>query len=252
MMLSTEEWHARFSIQARWTRPLRGYLFPQAGLQRARRVLDVGCGTGALQAELIEGGAAQVHGLDIDSRLLAEAAKKNLVSLLGQGDAHALPYASGSFDLSLCHFLLLWVADPYQVLLEMRRVTRPGGALLVLAEPDYGGRIDFPEELAELGRLQAESLRQQGAEPQMGRRIMGLMAGLGLESLEVGVLGAQWGNLAASEVVTSEWNMLHHDLAGQLSEAQLAHLRQLDEEAWSRGSRVLYVPTFYAWGRVST
>jgi len=250
MMLSAEEWHARYSLQARWTRPLRTYLFPQAGLQHARRVLDVGCGTGALQAELVESGAGQVHGLDIDSRLLAESARQNLGAILTQADALSLPYAAGSFDLCLCHFLLLWVADSLQMLKEMRRVTCPGGALLVLAEPDYGGRIDYPEELAELGRLQAESLRQQGAEPQMGRRLMGLMAGLGLESLEVGVLGAQWRNLPASELVTSEWDMLHHDLAGQLSEAQLAHLHQVDEEAWSRGSRVLYVPTFYAWGRV--
>lgn len=219
-------------------------------MQRARRVLDVGCGTGALQVELVESGAGQVHGLDIDSRLLAESTRQNLDVTLTQADALAMPYAAGSFDLCLCHFLLLWVADPLQVLKEMRRVTCPGGALLVLAEPDYGGRIDHPEELVKLGRLQAESLRQQGAEPQMGRRIMGLMAGLGLESLEVGVLGAQWGNLAANEMMTSEWDMLHHDLAGQLSEAELAHLRLADEEAWSRGIRVLYVPTFYAWGRV--
>lgn len=252
MMLSAEDWHARYRLQARWTHPLRRYLLPQAGMHEARRVLDVGCGTGALQTELVERGTGQVHGLDIDSKLLAEAARHDLGSIHTQADAHAMPYAAGSFDICLCHFLLLWVADPLQVLREMRRVTRLGGAVLVLAEPDYGGRIDFPPELAELGRMQTESLRQQGAEPLIGRRLMEFMSELRFENVEVGVLGAQWSSSPEREVVDSEWDILRLDLAGQLSEAQLASLRQVDEEAWSRGSRVLYVPTFYAWGRVST
>jgi ubiquinone/menaquinone biosynthesis C-methylase UbiE len=43
-------WHNRFLQQAGWTRDLRTYLFAQAGIERARRVLEVGCGTGAVLA----------------------------------------------------------------------------------------------------------------------------------------------------------------------------------------------------------
>jgi SAM-dependent methyltransferase len=251
MSLSPPEWHARFSLQARWTRSLRQYLFPRAGLAHANRVLDVGCGTGALHEELQQGLSLQVHGLDLDPLMLAEAARNVPRSIFSLGDAHALPYADSSFDLVLCHYLLLWVANPLQVLSEMRRVTRPGGALLALAEPDYGGRIDFPPDLDQLGRLQTRALRRQGAQPEMGRRLSALFTSLELEDVEVGVLGAQWRGPLSPAEQESEWAVIRSDLGDNLSASQLKRLRQLDERTWQSGERVLYVPTFYAWGRAS-
>jgi len=250
MSLSPREWHARFSLQARWTQSLRSYLYPRAGLSGAKRVLDVGCGTGALQVELNQRLKTQIHGLDLDPRLLAEAVRNCPASTFTLGDAHNLPYVDKSFDLTFCHFLLLWVADPSLVLSEMRRVTRPGGALLALAEPDYGGRIDYPPELAEIGCLQAASLRQQGAEPELGRRLASFFHNLELEGVETGVLGAQWNQPFSPEEQESEWAVVFHDLGDKLSPNQLDHLRQADAEAWKSGERVLFVPTFYAWGRV--
>lgn len=250
MSLSVQEWHARFSLQARWTQPLRSFLYSRAGLDGAARVLDVGCGTGALQGELSQYLSMQVHGLDLDPALLAEAVRNHPRSIFTLADANAMPYVGGSFDLTLCHYLLLWVADPRQVLLEMRRLTRPGGALLVLAEPDYGGRVDYPVELAELGCLQAASLRQQGAEPESGRRLIGLFSSLGLDSVETGVLGAQWSGPLSIQELESEWAVLRSDLQGWLSPEQFEQLRHLDEKSWQRGERVLFVPTFYAFGRL--
>ena len=87
------------------------------------------------------------------------------------GDAHQLPLADGCFDVCLCHFLLLWVTDPIQVLQEMYRVTRSGGVVMALAEPDYGSRIDYPQELSLLGKWQMDSLEQQGADPFIGRKL---------------------------------------------------------------------------------
>jgi SAM-dependent methyltransferase len=249
MSLSPQEWHARYSLQAGWTRSLRRFLLPRAGLEHASRVLDVGCGTGALHGELHQNALIQVHGLDLDPGMLAAAARISPSSIFALGDAHALPYTDSSFDIALCHYLLLWVADPSQVLSEMRRVTRPGGALLALAEPDYGGRIDYPPELAELGRMQVASLRQQGAEPELGRRLAGLFTNLGLEGVEVGVLGAQWSGPLSLAELESEWTVIRSDLGDSLSLVQLERLRQLEAEAWQSGARVLYVPTFYAWGR---
>jgi hypothetical protein len=42
------DWHSRYLQQAGWTSKLRGYLFQRAGVDKASRVLEVGCGTGAV------------------------------------------------------------------------------------------------------------------------------------------------------------------------------------------------------------
>ena len=88
---------------------------------------------------------------------------------LVHADAVKLPYPDGAFDASLTHYFLLWV-DAQRVLVEMMRVTRPGGVILGLAEPDYTGRIDYPTELAELGQLQAKALARQGADMPNGAK----------------------------------------------------------------------------------
>ena len=79
-----------------------------------------------------------------------------------------------SFDICLCHFLLLWIANPLAALKEMRRIVKPGGWVLALAEPDYGSRIDFPPELEALGQAQSKALQSQCADVSVGRKLRGL------------------------------------------------------------------------------
>jgi len=251
------DWHERFSQQATWTRELRAYAFDKAGLAEARRVLEVGCGTGALLAELPA--RCTVHGLDLEPARLSEARVHARRARLTNGDAHRLPYPAQTFDLTFCHFLLLWVEHPADVLCEMRRVTRPGGFVLALAEPDYSGRVDQPKELRPLGRWQAESLRRQGADPDLGRRLTGLFAEAGIKVIETGSLRGSPGSSTGLgrgthplelEERELEWAVLEADLAGFVPARKLQRMKKLDEEAWRRGERVLYVPTYYAWGRV--
>ena len=253
MGLSPDDWHKRFKQQASWTRDLRRYLLEHSGSTGADRVLSVGCGTGAILQELavqVPGDDQHFFGLDIDERFLDFARENIPHSRLTCGDAHQLPFVEGSFDLCLCHFLLLWVADPGQVLAEMRRVTRSGHAILALAEPDYGGRIDYPVELEPLGKWQQEALRHQGANPQIGRQLASLLTKTGLKDVESGVLGGQWSGPPSQKAWESEWDMLGVDLADNMLPEQFERLQIIDKGAWQRGERVLYVPTFYAWGRV--
>ncbi|MBU0511703.1 MAG: methyltransferase domain-containing protein [Chloroflexi bacterium] len=259
--LTPQDWHTRFMQQARWTRDLRAYLYPRAGLGNARRVLDVGCGTGAIPGELAEQ-VPLLHGLDIDRAHLRLAMGNAPGAILTLGDAHNLPYPDDIFDITLCHFALLWMNDPARVLREMARVTCPGGAVLALAEPDYGGRVDYPLELVQLGEWQTESLRRQGADPLMGRRLAGLFHGAGLQNVETGALGGQWIGTPDWEAWESEWAVLESDLdetcqvSGHPFQSESLKktwqlLKALDKSAWQSGQRVLFVPTFYAWGRVS-
>jgi SAM-dependent methyltransferase len=253
-MLSAQDWHKRYSQQARWTRDLRAYLFNKAGVGRAGNLLDVGCGTGVIETELGEITRAAITCLDIDLEQL-QLARRTTSDLEGielvQGDALRLPLASARYDVCLCHYVLLWLPDPLQAVREMARVTRPGGSVLLLAEPDYGGRIDYPPELALLGQQQAAALRHQGADPHLGRRLREFLRQAGLQEVESGVLGGQWTGSGDPHEADLEWMVLESDLSAVLPGEELARLRQLDRQARADGQRVLYVPTFYAWGKVS-
>jgi SAM-dependent methyltransferase len=173
-----------------------------------------------------------------------------------------LPFPDQVYDLVYCHFLLLWVADPVRVVSEMKRVARPGGAVLVFAEPDYGGRIDFPDELAVLGEWQQAALRRQGADPEIGRRLASIFLKAGLPAFQLGVLGGQWSRPLSRQAWESEWAVIEADLGELISspshpagrdvrkaalELSLESLKALDSAAWARRERVLFVPMFYAW-----
>jgi len=257
MPLTSSEWHTRFTQQTRWTQDLRRYLYARTGLPSAQRILEVGVGTGALLPELTSNTNTQVIGLDINRIFISYAQENNPSTTLLQGDAHYLPFSGHTFDLCLCHFLLLWVANPFQVIKEMIRLTRPGGVVLAIAEPDYGGRIDYPPELEVLGSLQEASLRRQGADTRLGRRLAAIFYQAGLKSVEYGVLGGQWAAFPSMAEWQVEWRVLHADLdelsnvpSALPSSLDLDTLADIDQQAVLRGERVLFVPTFYAWGKV--
>ena len=240
-------WHARYVQQAAWTRPLRTYLFTQPALANPTRTLEIGCGTGAILADLSLPGV--IHGLDFDPVRLAQAHRNVRSVRLTCADALALPYASQVFDITFCHFLLLWVRNPVQVLREMERVTRPGGAVLALAEPDYEHRQDQPAALVPLGLRQTQALRLQGADTALGQHLAALFPQAGLEIVEAGTLTSQIGRTPTREEREQEWEVLADDLAGTIPEAELRKLKEIDENAWKKGGRVLNVPTYYVWGR---
>jgi ubiquinone/menaquinone biosynthesis C-methylase UbiE len=240
-------WHVRYAQQARWTRDLRRYLFEKVGLRDAHRILEVGCGTGAILSDLST--SASRHGLDLVPAALFEARVHAPGAILANGDARSLPYADFTFDITFCHFLLLWVSDPLQAVREMARVTRPGGAVLALAEPDYAQRVDRPESLAPLGRWQAEALRQQGADPSFGARLADTFARAGIEIVETGTIQRSQNEASRGEQ-DQEWAVIEADLAESVPVEDLQKMKLLDAQAWARGERVLFVPTYFALGKV--
>ena len=248
--LTLADWHARFQQQAGWTAEIRHHLFEQAGLKPGSRVLEVGCGTGAVMGAITEEFTFYLTGVDIDRPSLCFAQSQNPNDPLTQADGHRLPFADDSFDAVYCHYLLLWVADPVQVLAEMKRVTRPGGAVITLAEPDYAGRIDYPPPLDELGRLQTESLARQGAEIEMGSRLNVLFQQIELINIFTDALESETDQRSGLDD-SLEWQVLRSDLKGTVSEADLMQFELYEQDARANGERILVIPTYYAIGWVS-
>ncbi len=244
------DWHARYLQQAGWTSKTRIYLYEKAGITKAHHILEVGCGTGALLTEFPSLTKAEIHGLDISLESTRLARQNATTVRITCGDGHHLPFPDGSFDIVFCHFLLLWVESPITVLNEMKRITRPGGALLAMAEPDYAGRIDYPPVLEPLGKWQAESLLKQGADPNAGRKLKGWFVSAGIAPIESGIMAGGWPGIPSPTEQEMEWAVIKSDLDGTIPPAEIQRIKSADEKAWANGERVLFVPTFYAWGRV--
>lgn len=133
------------SYIGRWSREVArefvGWLAPPPGL----RWLDVGCGTGALSATLLELAApAAVLGVDPSSDYLAYAREqvRDERVTLETGSAMALPLPDESVDAVASGLVLNFVPEPGVALAEMRRVVRPGGTVAVYVW-DYAGEMQL-------------------------------------------------------------------------------------------------------------
>ncbi len=97
------------------------------------KVLDVGCGTGVVAGRLAEAGY-DVTGVDPSAGMLAYVEEHAPRVKVSEGSATELPFADGSFDLTMCVAVMHHIAEPdavHRSLGEMVRVTRPGGLILV-------------------------------------------------------------------------------------------------------------------------
>ncbi len=108
------------------------------GVGEKPAILDVGIGTGALCCGLAEvvSPRARFHGVDIAPNMLAKAdatlTRIDIEAQLQSADAGHLPYPDASFDLVMSAHLLEHCLDPHGALMEMLRVLKPGGLLLIV------------------------------------------------------------------------------------------------------------------------
>jgi ubiquinone/menaquinone biosynthesis C-methylase UbiE len=117
-----------FYVEATTRETLRR--MPMAGVNR---VLDVGCGTGELLARLAaKHPDVALAGIDPVSEMLAVArGKLSDRPDLRVGYADALPWPTATFDVVVSCNMFHYISHPLKAIAEMRRVTRPGGALVV-------------------------------------------------------------------------------------------------------------------------
>jgi ubiquinone/menaquinone biosynthesis C-methylase UbiE len=246
-----ETLHTRYQQQAEWTRTIRETILSEIGFNAGDRLLEIGSGTGVITRELsTQFQECQTIGLDILYPVCVFANQQDPRSIYLAGNGLHSPFRSNSFVAVLSHFLLMWVPEIDLVLREMVRLAHPGGWVLAFAEPDYGGRIDNPREFEEIGHLQAASLEAEGADPLIGRKLRGAFHRAGLDQIRVGILGAEWSELDDPSNDRSEWQTLIKDISRYLPSGKLSALEKADQAARTAGERILFVPTFYAIGKV--
>ena len=101
---------------------------------RGLRVLEVGCGDGALAVELARRGAT-VTGVDASERMIAAAQERarqaDVPLALHLGPAEALPFEDAQFDVVVAQTILCFVADGSPAFGEIARALKPGGRLVI-------------------------------------------------------------------------------------------------------------------------
>ena len=126
-------------FMGRFSEPLAARFADLAGVRRGQQALDVGCGPGALTAELVGRlGADAVYAVD-PSPPFAEAVAERLPGVeVSVAAAERLPFPDGAFDAALAQLVVHFMTDPVAGLREMGRVTRPDGVVAACVW-DHGG-----------------------------------------------------------------------------------------------------------------
>ncbi len=180
---SLDELHARYERQSRWFYGIRSNLLRRVAIHAKKHVLDLGCGTGVVTPELKRRAAGMVVRCDYDAEALRYMPSAETPGTAAE--AATLPFPDRTFDLVFTQMFFMWVREVAGALSEISRVLQPGGHLVAAAEPDYGGRIEHPPALS-LGPMLIEQLRRLGANPEIGRKLRGLLLRSGFE-VEAGI-----------------------------------------------------------------
>jgi SAM-dependent methyltransferase len=112
-----------------------------AGVRVGQRVLDVGCGPGALTAELVTRlGPLAVSAVDPSEPFVAAARARNPEVDVRQASAEQLPFADEAFDAALAQLVVHFMSDPVAGLAETARVTRRDGVVAACVWDHAGGQ----------------------------------------------------------------------------------------------------------------
>ena len=132
---------AYLRFMGRYSEPLAARFADLAGVRRGQRVLDVGCGPGALTAELVRrAGTGAVSAVEPSASFAAAVRERLPGADVRQCAAEQLPFPDAAFDAALAQLVVHFMADPVLGLREMARVTRPGGAVCACVWDHAGGR----------------------------------------------------------------------------------------------------------------
>lgn len=174
----------------RWSRLVVPPFLEWLDVPAGKRWLDVGCGTGALSAAILDQCfPSSVEGVEPSEGFL-KTAKENLGdrAALHQGSATAIPLGDSSVDVVVSGLVLNFIPDPHAAIAEMARVTGDGGTIAAYVW-DYAGRMELMRHFWDA----AADLDPDAAKLDEGVRfplctpmaLADLFAGAGLEAVDV-------------------------------------------------------------------
>jgi ubiquinone/menaquinone biosynthesis C-methylase UbiE len=132
-------------LMGRWSRQLALQFLAFADIEDGDRIVDLGCGTGSLAFALVaRPEPSQIVGFDVSESYVAYARARIGDPRLSfrVGDASALDLPDRAVDCCYSLLALNFVSDPEKAMLEMRRVTRPGG-VIAAAVWDFAGGLTY-------------------------------------------------------------------------------------------------------------
>jgi SAM-dependent methyltransferase len=159
-----------------------------AAVRRGQRALDVGCGSGALVAELAKRlGGENVAGIDPSAPFAEAARARTPGAQIVVGSAESLPSADGEFDVTLSQLVVNFLSDPEQGLREMVRVTSAGGVVGGCVW-DYGGGMTMLRAFWDAASALDPEAADEATTMHFARpdELAALWRGAGLEDVEVG------------------------------------------------------------------
>lgn len=226
------------TFQFERTRSMRLAVYRMAKLSLRERILDVGSGEGLVASEMASRTGRLVCALDLAPARPGPACVRTI-----SGDAHALPFQQETLDAVAFAFVLLWVQDPAKALSEAWRALRPGGAVLILAEPDLCSRTDEPD--TGLGRAIVRAVERSGGHPDAGSSVAAWLRDAGFRA-EVRRSTAQWAAITNPEEAEHELAFLR-ERAG-LTESEVRDMARQEREAALAGRRGVLLPVYYGVG----
>jgi SAM-dependent methyltransferase len=185
----TVEADAYDRFMGRYSVPLAPEFADFAAVVPGQRVLDVGCGPGALTTELVARlGAAAVSAVDPSEPFVEAARKRHPGVDVHRASAEQLPFEDEAFDAALAQLVVHFMTRPVEGLRELARVTRSGGVVAACVWDHAGGQGPlslFWEAARRLDpHVEGESQLAGASEGHLGQ----LFREAGLHEIEEGVL----------------------------------------------------------------
>ncbi len=243
----------KLELQAIETAEERIPLYLKAGVKEADIILDVGCGSGMVTRDIAHLTKGKVVAVDGSGEMIEVAREvlKNYSNVdFKKENAENFSFKDNTFDIVTCNLFLMWVDNPQKVVNEMARVTKPGGIVLASLEPDYGGKLHYPENPRVDRIFAGEAIKKRGGDPHIGRKLRLLFVRAGLET-QVGIGNNRIWSCAEDKAY------YHHARDFYIKALKDSGLSQEEIDSWEfdylksldEGVQLNFFPQFYAIGK---